>query len=32
VVVLDGGGFASPWLRRPAATLIGGYPNSDKQR
>ena len=32
VVVLGGGGFASPWLRRPAATLIGGYPNSDKQR
>jgi enamidase len=32
VVVTGGGGFASPWLRRPAATLVGGYPNSDEQR
>jgi enamidase len=31
VVVLDGG-LASPWLRRPMATLVGGYPNSDEQR
>jgi enamidase len=31
VVVLDGG-LASPWLRRPMVTLVGGYPNSDKQR
>lgn len=29
VVVLDGGGFASPWLRRPTATLVGGYPDND---
>jgi enamidase len=32
VVVLDGGGFASPWLRRPRTTLVGGYPDNDKQR
>jgi hypothetical protein len=33
VVVLNGGGgFASPWLRRPAATLVGGYLNIGEQR
>jgi len=32
VVVLNGGGFASPWLRRPTSTLVGGYPDNDKQR
>jgi enamidase len=32
VVVLAGPGIASPWLRRPATTLVGGYPNSDEQR
>jgi enamidase len=32
VVVLAGAGFTSPWLRRPAMTLVGGYPNSDEQR
>lgn len=31
-VVLNGGGFASPWLRRPTTTLVGGYPDNDKQR
>lgn len=32
VVVLGGaGGFVSPWLRRPAATLVDGHPNGTGQ-
>lgn len=33
LVVLDGsdGGFVSPWLRRPAATLVDGHPDITEQ-